>query len=101
MAAVLLHTALCIALFWASFCRAVRTSSGTRPVIRAAICVQASAAIAAGAAPWLAGYRPQWPALALLASMVLVQTATSMLWRGGVPRPFVRTVFDEGGNHHA
>jgi hypothetical protein len=91
MAAVLLHTVLCIALFWASYCRAVHTSRRTRPVIRAAICVQASASLGAGAAPWLSGYRPEWPAIVLLASMVLVQAATSLLWRAGVPRQFDRS----------
>jgi len=85
---VLLHTLLCAALFWASFCRSVHTSSATRREIRVAIWLQAMASIFAGAAPWLGSYRPTWPALLLLASMVLVQGVTSLLWRGGAPLDF-------------
>lgn len=85
------HTALCAVLFWASFCRTVMTTHRTLAPVRAAICLQATAALVAGAAPWLWSYRPELPALVLLASMVIVQTVTALLWRGGVPCDFQRT----------
>lgn len=81
---------LCALLFWASFSRIARTTRQTRAVIRVAFCVQGSAAIAAGAAPWLAAYRTDWPPLLLVASMVVVQITTSHLWRAGVPPQFQR-----------
>lgn len=82
-------TLLCAVLFWASFSRCVHTSSQTRSVIRASFCVQGSVSIAAGSAPWVCGYQPDWLSILLLASMVFVQLSTSLLWRAGVPAQFL------------
>lgn len=96
-----IQTTLCAVLVWASFYRARRTDRSTRRSVRAAICIQASAACTGAIAPWLLRYMPEalprWAQhhladavpLGLLASMVLVQTVTTVLWRGtGVPADF-------------
>lgn len=84
-----IHTGLCLGLLWLSFCRAVRTDRRcARRAVRVAIAVQATAAIAAGAAPLIWCYMPEWPALMTLAAYVLMQGATLGHWRAGVPEGY-------------
>lgn len=89
--AAVLHLVLCAALFALSCGRLVKTCARcTLPEIRAVFVAQATASIAVIAAIFLDGYQPQWPAQALLTSMVAVQGVTSALWRDGVPESFQR-----------
>lgn len=95
---VLAQALLALVLMWSCFCRLVRTSMRTLREIRWAIFLLWLAAGMVLAAPglplldsvfsWRPGTTPAWIWLLLLASIVIVQLATSKYWRGGTPRDF-------------
>lgn len=89
-AAVLLHLALCCALFWSVFCRSVMSSERVKLDVRFAFFLLGAVAIFGAAAPWVWAFRPGAFSLALLGAIVLVQITTATHWRHGVPSVFLR-----------
>jgi len=77
-----------LALAYTGFCRLVRTDVSTVLCIRVAFWLLTVAASVSSAAVLVWGYQPGWPSAALATSMAVVQVASSLLWRGGVPEPY-------------
>jgi hypothetical protein len=93
--ALIVHTILCAAIFWSSWCRIVKTTkTATRRSIRWAFSMASGGSILIGAAPFVnyipgyGGYQIHWTTLVLLAGFAAVQLATSYHWRNGVPESF-------------
>lgn len=105
---VLLHEALCAALFFTVFCRAVKTDATVRADVRFAFFVLGIAACAGMVAPVAWAHQPNAYDLLLLGAVVLVQAITAHHWAEEVPPQFVKTQFrrtrrrratDQGVNH--
>lgn len=86
----LAHTALCTALVWTCFCRLVKTNHETYPTVRLGLFVLAVSSLAGAVAPWLWGFKPQWPSALLAVGMLATQTATARFWAYGTPCQFQR-----------
>jgi hypothetical protein len=87
---VLIHEALCFALFYTVFCRAVRSDARVKTDVRFAFFVLGAVSIAGIAAPIVWAHQPSRFDLALLASIVLVQAVTARHWTHGVPEHFLQ-----------
>lgn len=85
MSLTVIHTAICVALFWSCFCRLVRTDDDTYPAVRLGFAALGAAALASAVAPWAWDTPTSWPSTALAAGMLLAQGATAKFWRVGVP----------------
>lgn len=88
MIEVYVNTVFCAMLFYTCFCRLVRTNSETFVSIRLAFIGLAAASVAAGLAPLMGNYRPEWPVLVIEGAMTGVQAITALHWRDGVPSHF-------------
>ena len=86
----LLHEALCLALAYSIFCRAVRMTAQTLLPIRLSMFSLGAVGLLGLAAPLLE-WRPDLFSLALLAAVVVVQITTSRYWRVAVPPSFERS----------
>ena len=101
------HEALCAALFYSCFCRAVKSTERVYADVRLAFNALGAVACWGFVAP-LMGYVPHWFGLALLAAVVAVQWVTARHWQVGVPdrfvkpehRPTMRRASDRGGQRH-
>lgn len=82
------HTALCLALSWACFCRLVHTNRETLWSVRAGIFAMCCAALTFAMAPWAWGADTSWFVVGLVASVLAMQIATSRFWHMGVPEHF-------------
>ena len=89
-AGVLIHEALCFALFYTVFCRAVRSDARVKADVRFAFFALGVASIMGMAAPIVWAHDPSRFDLALLASIVLVQAVTARHWAHGVPEHFLQ-----------
>lgn len=87
---ILLHEALCMALFYSVFCRAVRSSKHVRLDVRVAFFALGLVACIGMAAPLVWGLVPSLFGLLLLGSVVIVQLVTAHHWRDGVPDRFYK-----------
>jgi hypothetical protein len=90
---VLVHEALCAALFVTVFCRAVKTDATVRADVRFAFFVLGIAACAGIVAPVAWAHQPNTYDLLLLGAVVLVQVITAHHWQHEVPPQFVKTQF--------
>lgn len=90
---VLVHEALCAALFVTVFCRAVKTDATVRADVRFAFFVLGIVACMGMAAPLAWAHQPDAFQLFLLAAVVLVQAVTAHHWAEEVPPQFVKTQF--------
>lgn len=82
----ILHTLLCVALFYTCFCRLVHTTrASTYPAVRWAFAVCGGMALFGTVWPLAFDYAPRGIDVGLLAGFTLVQVITSRLWRHGVP----------------
>ncbi len=93
IAHVLIHELLCAALFVTVFCRAVKTDQTVRADVRFAFFILGIVACMGMAAPLAWAHEPDLYQLALLASIVLVQTITAHHWKEEVPPQFVKSQF--------
>ena len=111
-AALVLHEALCFALFYTVFCRCVSTDSRVKADVRFAFFVLGTVACMGMVAPIAWAYQPGVYELSLLAAVVLVQIIAAHHWAHGVPEQFVQTrhrarrrratdFADTGGHHRA
>ena len=112
-APLVLHEALCFALFYTVFCRSVSTDARVKADVRFAFFVLGTVACMGMVAPLAWGYQPGLYELSLLGAVVLVQVITAHHWAHGVPEQFVKTQFrpqrrrrasdfaDTGGQRHA
>lgn len=91
----MMHTGLCLALFWTSFCRITRTDSGTLAIVRGALSALAGASLVGAAMPWFWGAQVSWQEVAAICVALVAQLATSGDWRSGVPQYF-RQHIDQG-----
>ncbi len=89
---LVLHEVLCIAVFVTCFDRLVKTDRSTIRPIRVAIWFMAVASSIGAFAPPCWGYSPQWPAVLILAAVLVIQITTAVYWQHGVPYCF--------RNHH-
>lgn len=87
---VLIHEALCCALFYTVFCRAVRSDARVKVDVRFAFWVLGVVSIMGMAAPIVWAHAPSVFDLALLFAVVLVQAVTAKHWTGGVPEFFLQ-----------
>jgi len=90
---ILVHEALCAALFVTVFCRAVKTDATVRADVRFAFFVLGIAACAGIVAPVAWAHQPNAYDLLLLGAVVLVQVITAHHWQHEVPPQFVKTQF--------
>lgn len=89
-ALVVIHEALCVALFYSVFCRAVRSCEKVRADVRFAFFLLGLVACVGMAAPLVWGLVPDLFGLALLAAMSIVQLVTAHHWAAGVPDRFYK-----------
>lgn len=89
------HTALCGAVLYSSWCRIVATTKDrTRRSIRWAFSLASGGSLLLGLAPFAnyipcwGGYTIHWTTLVCLAGFAAVQIATAYHWRQGVPASF-------------
>lgn len=96
-ALLVLHVCFSLALFWACFCRATRTSRGTtRYDAVLAFWLLSTAALISLVAPWgnviwpevFGEYVVTWIDVLQLGSVVVVLTVSSRGWQGHVPSHF-------------
>ena len=81
-----IHEALCIALFYTCFCRAVHTSkNNTKTGIRLVIWLLGMAACMGFVWPIYRGWQPDEFSLFLLFSVTVGQMVFAGLWANGVP----------------
>ena len=90
MTLTVIHTAICVALFWSCFCRLVRTDGETYPSVRFGFAVLGASALASAVGQWAWGVAPAWPSTGLAAATLLAQGITARFWRDGVPNHFQR-----------
>jgi len=87
---IVIHEALCAALFYSVFCRAVRSSELVRADVRFAFFLLGLVACVGMAAPLVWGLVPDLFGLAALAAMTVVQLVTAHHWSAGVPDRFYK-----------
>jgi hypothetical protein len=87
---ILIHEALCFALFYTVFCRAVRSNDKVKTDVRIAFFFLGAAAIMGMVAPLVWAHNPKPWDLGLLAAVVFVQAITAKHWSGGVPELFLQ-----------
>lgn len=91
---LIIHEALCFALLYTSFCRAVHTSEKTTKVgIRFAILLLGGAACYGIAWPLYKSWQPDEFSLFLLFSVTVAQVTFAGLWQEGVPPAYQRSRF--------
>lgn len=108
MTLLVLHEALCAAVWYTVFCRAVRSDHTVRLDVRLSFIALGLASALGMAAPLAWGWQPDWYTLVLLASITLVQGVTAAHWQAGVPDQFIkpecrprrRRATDLTGRHH-
>lgn len=88
-ALLFLHEALCLGLWYAIFCRSVKTDKSVRADVRAALVLLGSVALAGVVAPLAWAWEPDAWGLALLAAIVIFQLVTAAHWAHGVPDGFI------------
>lgn len=82
---LIIHTALCAALSYMIFCRAVRMDAKSALDVRFAFFALGVAAIMGMAVPFATGQQPSLFDLGFLAAVTLVQYVTSRGWHRGTP----------------
>lgn len=87
---ILLHVALCAALAWSVFDRAVLMSTDVEADVRAVFCGLGVVALAGLLAPLVFGYVPDVFVLSLEAAIFFVQRITDRYWHAGVPDRFYK-----------
>lgn len=99
--ALVVQTALALALFICGFLRLALTDSETLVEIRAALVWQSATAVTLFFAPWAplfdadhltwpVGTTPLWAWIMLLSASVAIQVATTRHWRHGTPRSYLK-----------
>lgn len=84
------HEALCGALFYASFCRAVRSDHQLRLDVRVAFWFLGVVPVLGLVAPLVWLYQPDFFSVGLLFSIVFVQYVTARDWAQSAPSKFMR-----------
>ena len=79
---------LCLALFWAVFCRSIRVDKTTRLDVRLALWLVGIASLFGLGAP-IYGWMPNLVTLVIVGSVVILQTVMARYWGEGVPERFV------------
>ena len=87
---VIIHEALCAALLYTVFCRAVQTCERVRADVRLAFLLLGLVACMGMAWPLAWGLVHNAFGLALLAAIVVVQFVTAQHWEKGVPDKFYK-----------
>ena len=88
------HEALCMALLYSCFCRAVKTNQDTKLPILLTFYVLSCTAVFVTFAPLVLAWQPDAVSLSLLAAITLVQTVTAQHWRYGPPEHFQQPELD-------
>lgn len=83
-----IHEALCLAMFYGAFCRAVWANKHTKPAMLFIIRATGAVAALGMLAPIAWKYEPDWYAMLLLALTVSAQYLASHNWREGIPHIF-------------
>lgn len=89
-AALILHEALCAAIFYSVFCRSVKSCGKVRADVRLAFLLLGTVASVGMAAPLVWGLIPDLFGLSILAAITVVQLVTARHWSAGVPDKFYR-----------
>lgn len=89
-ALLVVHTALCVALWYSVFCRAVRSDRTVRLDVRLSMFLLGAVALLLVLAPFRWGWQPDGFTVLLLLAIVVVQGVTAAHWRHGVPDAFVK-----------
>lgn len=87
-AMMLLWEFLCLALFWAVFCRSIRVDKTTRLDVRLALWLVGLASLVGIGAP-IYGWTPNLITLIIVGSVVILQAVMARYWGDGVPERFV------------
>jgi len=87
------HEALCGALFYASFCRAVRSDHRLRFDVRVAFWFLGVVPVLGLVAPLTWQYQPDFFSVALLLSIVFVQYVTARDWAQSAPAKFMHPIY--------
>lgn len=88
MTLTIAHEALCLSLLFTVFCRFVKTNRSTRPAVRAAFLLLGLVAGLGAVGPLSLGWQASPFGVLLLAAILLLQSVTSLYWRGGPPANF-------------
>lgn len=89
-ALLVIHVALCVALWYSVFCRAVRSDRTVRLDVRLSMFLLGAVALLLMLAPFRWDWRPDWLTVLLLLAIVVVQGVTAAHWRDGVPEAFLK-----------
>jgi len=95
---VIIFELMCIAMFYAAFCRAVNTTRATRQGLRLVIMLAGMVSAIGMAAPMVWAYQPDWYAMVLLAFIIISKGTVARYWTHarGVPPEIDHTrPFDE------
>lgn len=86
---LIIHEVLSMILFYTCFCRAVKTDRSVKKNVLAAFWVLGASSCLSLFAPLAFGWNPDAVSLILLGGIVIVQVATSVLWRHGIPKGLI------------
>lgn len=87
---LLAHEVLCLALIVCVFGRSVQSTDEVLLSIRLSFWLLWTSALMGMAAPLVWCYEPHLVEVVMLAGYTAVQLSTSIHWRGGVPRQYLR-----------
>lgn len=91
----LVHEGLCLALFYAVFCRARLTSAETtRRDVRLVLTMEGAIACFGLALPMVSEYQPSLYSLCLLAALTLPKLVFARGWINGVPQACLKESHD-------
>lgn len=87
------HVVLSGALFYAAFCRAVRSDYRLRCDVRVAFYMLGVTSIMSLVAPVVWAYVPSWTSVSLMFAVVAVQWSTARDWAHDTPEKFIKPEF--------
>ncbi len=96
MTLLVLHAAICAAVWWSIFCRAAKSDRTIHRSVRSAFTLLSFAVFYAATAPFIDAREVLSSQIVLAASIGLLQMVTSRFWKHGTPPQFTNPRVESG-----